>query len=343
MLNFKYTGKKMIKNLLKLSLLSAALVSGYAYDQDETHSISDMPNGIAPQYPTENDTFDFNVGAAYTYWVPYQNGMILLYNNGVVATGETKGKYVTPFTQGQSGFKVHIGMTTPHDGWNVFVNYTWFNNDNGYKTYTLTDSELYSSNYLSGNYATSQARFKNQFNRIDAFLDRNFYVGRYTTLRPWAGILGAFEKQYLDITGEDENGGTSVFSGKQHWWGVGPYAGMEGTYLLTEMFGLYANLGGSLLVANHYVPETVVMTDPEDNVTYPLYISPTYNDLEPMIEASLGLSFDYNWENFGLLVKLAWETQTYFSHNGFTGIDPEMGNRGTYSMQGLTLDFGMQF
>ena len=58
----------------------------------------------------------------------------------------------------------------------------------------------------------------------------------------------------------------------------------------------------------------------------------------------LGIRWDSFWTDWALRVEIAWEMQTYFSHNGWFRPDaPEQMNRGTYSMQGLTAGIRVNF
>lgn len=302
-----------------------------------------FPWGINPQHPKESTTFDFLVGASYTYWLPYQNGMILAYNLGDSTDLSIFGKNIVPNFEGQSGFKVHLGMITPHDGWGVFANYTWFYNVPNFAMHTLEGTLAWNSRYFSGGYEVALTRFANQFNRIDTYMDRNFYIGKYSILRPWLGLLGAFDYQYLHINTEDlVSSDVNYFAAQQNWWGIGPYAGFESSYLFGKGFGIYIDLGAALLLADHYVYELSTHIPGVGSPSYPLHQRSTSYDVEPMIETNLGISLDYSLDKVALLGKIGWEMQTYFYHNGFTPLDP-LGNKGGYSMQGLTATLGLYF
>ena len=76
-----------------------------------------------PQYPSHDEAMIFFINGAYTFWVPYQQGMELLYT---YSSAGNPTNWVPIRTVGRSGFKAGLGVNTFHDGWGYYFYYFWF-------------------------------------------------------------------------------------------------------------------------------------------------------------------------------------------------------------------------
>ena len=334
---------KNLRRLLSLSVIAAcAFAPAYAYDMKDEHK-HNMQHAVPPgQYPGGDDSLDFFVGASYTYWVPYQTGMVI--GQGRTGAAGNYGNFATPSVEGASGFKVMLGANTQHDAWNVQIEYTWFYRSPGFSANNLKNSVPYTATFNQTDvlYTELSSKFKNQFNRIDAMVDRSFYAGHYLAFRPWLGLLGAFDYQDLDYNAV-ASGAQQQARFHQDWWGIGPYAGAEATFYFTNEWGLFISSGASLLLSNHDV--RMRLGNVEDGTLSPSVINTkdNFNGVEPMVEAKLGLRWDSNWTDWALRIDVAWEAQTYFNHNGFLPYYSPTGVQGDYSMQGLTVGVRVNF
>lgn len=333
------------KKLLPLLGLAALLTSApvRANEHEEHHQESNTHAVPAAQYPV-GANLTFYIDAAYTYWVPYQEGM----NIAVSVNPDPTGNIVRPRMTGTSGFKVGLGANTHHDGWRAGLEYTWF-----YYNPNMRDNKVNNERYRclfddapADDIDAIRSRFETQFNRINGTVDRSFFVGHNVTMRPWMGLVGAWDTQRLEFD-IDKNGNQfptpDSFRLKQSWWGIGPYAGMEGTYYLMKEVGLYLSMGGAILLANHE-NHHVQTADDGTTITTEWNGNNNFNSVEPMVENTLGLCWDGMWPDWGLKIFLQWEMQTYFSHNGFLPQDvTRYQTRGNYSMQGLTTGMRISF
>ncbi|MCH9811563.1 hypothetical protein K0U07_02225 [bacterium] len=334
---------KNLRRLLSLSVLAACTFApAYAYDNKEDHK-HNMQHAVPPgQYPGGDESLDFFVGASYTYWVPYQTGMVI--GQGRTSSA-SQGNTAAPSTDGASGFKVMLGANTQHDAWNVQLEYTWFYRSPGFSTNKLKNTVHFTPTFdeLTPRYSSLESRFQNQFNRIDGMVDRSFYAGHYLAFRPWLGLLGAFDYQDLDYNATTTEGTDLRARFHQDWWGIGPYAGAEATFYFTNDWGLFISTGASLLLSNHDVRQRLGTWDGTTLSPTIINNSDNFNNVEPMVEAKLGLRWDSNWTDWALRIDVAWELQTYFNHNGFLPYYSPVGVNGDYSMQGLTVGVRVNF
>ncbi len=345
-----------LKRMLPIFAVAAmtATTAVFAYDNDmqkekTTHAVPPPVNAHG------EDALSFFVGAAYTYWVPYEGGTNVAIaegaNDSEALTTSTPGTVVSPAFNGVSGFKVGLGANTHHDGWVVALNYTWFYHAPGMKDSGVALTQTGSSGTFNSawsnddiSYNTIASQFHMQFNRIDACLDRAFYAGHYLAFRPWIGLLGAWDSQALNSNGTFAASSISPLTTatsdqirmNQSWWGIGPYAGVDCTYYFANEFGLFLSSGVAMMLNNYNVNERQDYYLATTNLGTNYNIATEFNNVAPMLEGTLGLRWDSFWTEWALRLELGWELQTYFAHNGYTGVVAPQGVRGQYSMQGLT-------
>ena len=288
--------------------------------------------------PSEESPLNYYIGAYYTYWAPYVENSAVAYADG---TAIIQGSQIFPDFTAQSGFKISAGANTRHDGWVLGLNYAWFNNQPSLKTTHLSNLD-YISYFPSSPttlYNAFETQFKNQFNRIDAQLDWSFFSGQYFTFRRWLGILAAWDQESLNVYQTTTTDQIQAVNVDQNWWGIGPYTGGEGAFYFTNTFCGFISSGVGMLLTNHKVTTGSLNVDSNHVTTAVLSNMFTeYNNMEPMLEASLGVRWEETWPNWGLCIDLTWETQTYFSHIFLSQV-----SAGNYSMQGLTLGATISF
>lgn len=308
---------------------------------------SDMPP-ISLRH-VEKKAFPLILSAYYTFWEPYTEGMNIAYSLGDTIEF---GNFIRPQNTSKSGFIIGAGWNSYHDKWRVTSHYTWFYNCPVKHMQGLKDTTPYKTPFSEvtffSDYIVSQ--FTNQFNRLDATIDKQFFTGRFIAIRPWIGLLGAWEVSHLNFNMKadaehSEETDIKEYQFTQKWKAIGPYAGIEGTYFLVKQFGFFLSSGASLCRANHSITQQIKTVDDQGTVLDipPTNIDTFYKNIEPMLEASIGARCDMEWRKFTLRIEAAWQLQTYFSHNGFQGYYSPVGLYGNYSMEGLTLGFNCTF
>lgn len=326
-----------------------SLLAETGSDQSTKKTHHPVPPAMHPS--AGDDSLTFFVGANYTYWMPYEGGLLIATTSG---TATAEGASIYPSTTGRSGFQVGVAANTHFDSWIVGVNYTWFYNNPSMSTFNGTAAGTYSTLWDNApsiavtSFDGVNSQFTNQFNKIDISLDRGFFAGHYLAFRPWMGLLVAWEDQHLNFELTDGNSTTvadnGTFRNKQSWVGVGPWGGIESTYFFTNDLGLFLSSGVGILLAEHTVTQT--QYESYTNATTHVLASDvktTVDNVEPMIQAMLGLSWDSYWQEWALKLMIAWEIQTYFSHNAMGPNGSNLGTMGDYSMQGLTVGVRANF
>lgn len=370
--------KNIKKTLTAIGLLCFGMTQGFAATADNNNKMSgsckpdckpacppkdcrdcvdtqmSMKTGVPPaEY--NMDCPMFTVGAAYTYWAARQESLISAMSNYYAYPGSSapaSGSIYRPSFTSQSGFKVFVGTTLGHDNWDSMLQYTWFyNNNNGLNNLNVAAGSTLAIYPIDPYYGepgvveTAFAQWNNWFNRIDWQLARSFYAGHYLTLRPFLGLVGAWDKQKFNnayqTTSDVTKGILQNNYQTQSWWGVGPYAGLSSNFMFyvtnCNHFSLFMDTGAAM-AWGVFQPSLQAVFGNGDTCTI---ASNSYSSLSPMLELAFGARWESWWQDnaYMFLLQAAWETQVWFGHNQFLQ-GTTMGN---YSMQGLTLKAGFGF
>lgn len=248
----------------------------------------------------------------------------------------------------QPGFRVGLGYNTNYDGWDINLTYTRFE-------YALSFN--YGSAYTASNnfsYLASLSRPKLTFdyNLGDLDLGRMYKVGQYFKLRPHVGIRGLWLTQKENF-GQvlTSQGGRSTgileeydrFTFKNTL--VGIETGVDITWMLSDQFSIYSNLGVSSLV-NYCKPTTTwfeeAYTSPDQQL-----VNFKYN-FSTRITNNFDLALGVRWDKtlsegrYHLGLNVGYEHHTYwdmtYTNNGY-----DIGLDDTFNLQGLAVGARFDF
>ncbi len=356
------------KALSIFGVVCFSMTSLFAASYDKNDSMDDMDNtsmkkaAVPPGTQPGEDSPCCFVTVDYTYWVARQAGLAYAVSNdyaaGATSAAATQGNVFYPNLSGRSGFKVGAGAYLNHDGWDMYAQYTWFYNKqnvgkygsnanftagNGFSTWWIDSPDPL---VVDGLYQ-AKAYWGNFFNRVDVQLARSHYAGHYLQLRPFLGLLGAWDSQWYNI-GYKTASTDSLFDtweNTQNWWGVGPYAGLCSAFMFPmgdnqTHWSLFMDMGTSLPWSKWQVNKKLI-SGATSAALIDAYTRDTFWSVEPMVEMALGLRWETWWTegmNWNFMLQAAWEEQVWFSHNHMVPIGTEgFAGYGNYTMQGLTL------
>lgn len=325
-----------------LFILGCCLNASIYSNQSEQKQQS-LTNAIPPSRPVGgNESNSFYIGGDYILWVPYTNNLQLSVGKGSVSE---KGEDITAPTYATSGFKVRAGVNTPHDNWCFGATYTLLSmNRSPYSNPLVSGEEYFFSYEGTHEYSSVVTNYKVDFNRVDAQINRSYYISNYITLKPWLGLLGAWDQQTLIHDAERLSDPVVSQYGKvkQNWWGVGPYTGAEGRYFFNDNLGLYISSGLAILLCEHtiypyYVNTTSNVADIRQNS------KTNYFNAEPMFEIALGFQVESFFKAATLSLNVGWELQVYIEHNSLPKEQARGINAAGFAMQGLTVGGTISF
>ena len=353
-------------------------------DQNDTQmnrSSSDAVNfrEITPNAgPRVTNGVDVFITADFIYWTSREEGLAFA-RSGIadfseaLALGNTKlGKTYYPKSKFSPGFKVGVGLNLGHDGWDTYLNYTWFHNHSkcshvvnssswtapiplwevaSVGSLLAKENFLVLSSYV--NVGNAEAHWKLYFNNFDWELGRNFYISQYLTLRPYAGLKGNWMQQYYnvrysDFLSSDISSDISAVKMDQEkkFWGVGIRTGLETSWYFDKNWSMFANTALSSLWSRFKVTREDLAL--QTNATTYNTIINTMKDchtVKPVLELQLGARYDY-WfcdDDYHFGIEAAWEQQVWFNQGQFINIlEPNSANT-NLTLQGLTIDFRFDF
>lgn len=243
------------------------------------------------------------------------------------------------------GFRVGLGWNSSCDGWDFYLNWTYFYNKSSDQIAsnfagffpTIGETGLYNP-WWNGSQAFVQpaifdeikASWKIHFNQIDFEVGRKYWLSPCFTMRPYAGLRGAWTKTDFEV---DASMGPKVVEGTtrlilssncldDRLWGVGLLAGLQPNFYFTKCFILYANLGAALIWGEFEGKPSESYFRGESgtiNITDLNQINSYRNDffqMSPIIDLALGLRWEETWccYRYRTALDLGWEHHVWFDH-----------------------------
>lgn len=328
--------------------------------------------------PRVNGGADLFFTAAFTWWTAHEDGLAFAYIEedfipGVATTAQVPTTTVAiPDFKWKPGFKVGAGLDFCHDGWDVYLDYTWFHSMNNRKSISVDPAGtpdvsdgywLVNAPYLQDVLLPIAAHFRLDFyetvtgnlalkwNIFDLELGRNFYISRRIKLRPHFGLKGMWARQTFNLVldNKSNNGATnsiSTMNNKIKNWGIGVRAGLDTAWQFCESFSLIGEIAATGLWEQfkvHRIDATDILITTVIGTagTSPSSVNYQYNfySLRPVIEWFLGLRWEM-WtcgDDFHFEFDAGWETQLWFSQNQFLRIECLEADHGDLAFQGLTV------
>jgi hypothetical protein len=227
------------------------------------------------------------------------------------------------------------------------------------------------------------------FNVLDLELGRNFFISSKLLMRPHYGLKGTWQKQThffgyhtgvgpwnkvvtsgyestaistkapkdlevtndapsIDMTIQQAEQDIAIYS-YQNYWGLGPRAGLNLSWLMSRNFSFFTDTAVALLWGQFKDTryDTFTITDvstgalPINNLS-PVNMRRRAHQVNAVIEMQIGMRYDYWFSNdeYRFRAEAGWENQLWFNQNQFLyGYDPY----GDLSLQGFTLTFQFDF
>jgi hypothetical protein len=307
--------------------------------------------------PEVKDGADVFVTADLLVWQAHENGLGYV----VKANGPnlTKSHTREPHFNWDPGFRVGFGINTPHDGWDLYANWTYFHTKARSEVSKGTQYPVFANpDYVSGGTATSSnAKWKLNLNMIDVELGREFFVSKWLTLRPFIGLRNAWIYQRMNVgyvSQDVENVGTGpanyYTNMKCQFWGMGVRPGLDTQWGLGSGFSFFGNTSLSLLYGffHQKQDQSYVQT----GATTPTVGNTHSNRVgRVIVETEIGVRFEHMLANDRLhfAMQLGWENLMFFGQNQFDRFtaskDPAIyvANQGDLTIQGYTLSFRLDF
>lgn len=306
------------------------------------------------------DGYGFYATADLLVWHLKEGGTdyaLTLKESAVVDFLPTSGKSVRSHFNWNAGFRFGAGYTfEEHDAWDGYINFTWFQTHASDSAHAPDNQSLAPQKGLGVvNPATKMSsHWKVHYYVLDFELGRNYFVSKYLAFRPQFGIESALinQRRHYKILGE-VNGLTGIFGdrvfGKNNFYGVGPRAGVQGTWYFDRHFSLNGAINGALLWGrfNCHLHETGLTSTSKVKV---VDMSDVFHRIVPNVQMALGVGWDGNLfeDLYHLGVRVSYEFQYWWRQNQF--LNEQQFNDGNFqsesmdlSLNGVTLDVRFDF
>lgn len=263
---------------------------------------------------------------------------------------------VTPFLAGRTkaktlhfdwgwGFRIGLGANLNHDGWDVNLQWMRFRTDTHRHLKTDGIKELFTPVFAAnqvdidpvsptlapqGMLKEAKSDWRLHFNELDLELGRQFFVSKWLTIKPRAGLRTAWIKQSDKIA--YENWLPPVFSGtafrsvvdyfvnmKCKYWGLGLIGGLDTQWGLGCNWSLFANFDASILYG-YFATSNRQTSLQQTGVFFNLFEFQDFFHVSRFItDFFAGIRYDYMFcdERYHLGVQVGWEYHLFFGQNQF--------------------------
>ncbi len=240
------------------------------------------------------------------------------------------------------GFKLAAGYDMPHDGWDLFLQWTRFYTDANKATSADFPGVVFPTYFhagtpgpipatLSGGFARANAYWNMHMNLIDLELGRQFFVSKWLTLRPHAGLRNAWIRQYVSINYlnsalnafPDRGASSGLPTGqnlnvhlKNDFWGIGLRGGLDGDWGIGRGFSIFGELAAAILIGEFDVgaKETRLTASP---VETRLDLDYDEDAARVTMDLAAGLRYQLTFaqDRYGFMIQLGWEQHMFFGQN----------------------------
>lgn len=228
------------------------------------------------------------------------------------------------------GLKVGLGYKTPHDNWDVYARYTWYetnDTDDSTKPFPSTLIALDRFDFITASRAKSHIDV--DYNNVDFELARSYFLSSKLSFRPHIGVKSAWIdiNQRIFYTASSQintlvhDGGLDFKTTESvRFWGLGPRAGLDSKWYLGYNFHIFGDVAASVLYGyfkdNHseYFPRSHDPDLPHGKV---VKLKHKFHRYVPFAQMFLGLGWEnhINNDKQHLGIKLGYEVQYYWRVN----------------------------
>jgi hypothetical protein len=358
-----------MKKALVLSLIAATMTL-MADQQTQDMKVMDINPSAMPKIQNGMDWSVFLTAEAL-YWRAHEDNL----EYGVEANRVIKISPTQSLQLGKTelqdlefdfdwGFRAGLGFMLPHDGWDLYFNYTYFFADSHNKADKAQDANfaLYprwinptivegpSGSANLANVNSIEADWNLHLNLIDGTIGRMFATSKWLSLRPFAGVRGLWIHEKYKITHE---GGTfspnfitsyreDAVNMKNSSWGVGAIAGLDSEWSFAKNWSFYACFGLSVLYGHFNIDQEEVVAN--GDLTVVDLNHQGFHKGRAITDVAFGLRWDRMFcdDRFHFGLQLGWEEHIFFDQNQFVRFStpnvPGIFDRGgNLTLQGATL------
>lgn len=325
----------------RLSLLQTQMADLKTETVHKTSGVQFAPGG--PQY----DGDGIHVRAAILFWHLNAGGSDIAVS--LKGPADRVDKIHSAHFDWDFGYQAGIGYTFEHDAWDVLLNFTWFQTTASTTAHGGLSPQKGVPFTIHA--AAIHCNWHVHYNVLDLELGRCFFVSKYLSVRPQFGIETSWIDQRRNLA-VHRHGQARIrrahIHGKNSFWGIGPRAGVNGTWYFGRHFSTLGVISSSLQWGDFDVrtKESIVKNPAKKRQ---IKVDGNFHTLVPNAEMKLGIGWDANilegknHVGVSLFYEFQyWWRQNQFINEPFKTVSFQHESE-DLAIQGLTLDFRFDF
>jgi hypothetical protein len=300
---------------------------------------------------------NFYIHPSFIYWQAIQEDMDLAVsaqNITATPTAPIREKVIPFEFQYEPGFKIAAGMNYDLDGWDSFLEYTWYHTPiqrvNANASPGETFFAIISSSDLTTLYTQVERTWKLKMDFLDGMLSRTYLVGRNLVFKAVFGLRGAWIRQFdtsffgghVPTYPDFKTATTFDYKNKTINWGIGPKLGIKTEWMFgrgMQMFGY-----GSMDILYTRFNQLLKAFSTGDTDSW-YYTSEQINLLRPHLELEGGFSYntylskdEWHWN-----LSASYGFQIFWSQKMYTVESISPLPRSNLFISGLTISSRVDF
>lgn len=317
-----------------------------------------------PARPVVKDGINLWVQGDALFWDTTEDGLNVAIQTPTptgATTGFVNGKVKNASYDWDWGFRVGVGYNLPHDGWDVFANWTHFNTRSETNHTAEPGFVFFPTQALPGPPATgldfvtvANSRIHLNMNLADLEVGREFFVSKWLILRPFGGGRGAWLHRTLKVRykgGDLALGQKLNDENKTRWRSGGIRGGLDSQFGLGSGFSFFGQMALSLLYGKEKASFTEKNTGPGGSFALQGDTKNSWSASRAMTDLAIGLRWDQLFGNDSIRIRLqaAWEQHQLFGFNQnmkFVSSTVEgkfVQNQGDLAFSGISMQMRLDF
>jgi len=276
--------------------------------------------------PEIEDTFWFGT-LDILYWHPkIGRTEYAATKNGPVAMYPEKGRIKDHDFKWDWGFRAGVGMNVPHDHWDLYLNFTYFENDDTDSSHKTPPATVYAvDGFFGGNFERAKSHYEVLYLNFDLEVGRNYFVSSRLAFRPHIGVKAMrmhLQERVQYSFSSFEQGGSLIgefyrVRSRSDSDAIGPRIGVQGTWFLCYGFRLFSEFAAALLYEDDEVRQKERASPGSSIHNIDIGLKGNEHHFTPFFQMYSGLSYGryINNKKVYLLFKLGYEVQYYFNQN----------------------------
>lgn len=308
---------------------------GWAVNADSSSTSSIGPTDsfpVATNFPANPWADDSNllwVEAEALLWQAFEDNLpyaMVSPNLPSVSSATINRDIKSPHFDWYWGYRVGVGYEMPHDGWDGKLLYTRMKNHakgkvHGVDFTTPQGKEQFIFQYWGeeglltpDNIVLAKGNWQVDLDQFDLNLGREYYVGKYLTLRPNGGLRATWLFQRYHVHYENQFEIEQKIELKNRFWGFGFVGGLDFDWIFGAGFSLYGGTDFSLLLGFFDIDQHAHQEGTEIWKT-----DKSFRSGKPIIDMELGIKWARLVSNnqLGFTIKAGYEYHLYFNQNQF--------------------------